>query len=307
MPGQTYRYRTHGLTLDSDIELPELVRADAAPDILVRTGRVADALDGPVVRGPGYQAARGEFLLDVPGVARYAVTGGNRVTVDPLPSAAPSDVRVYLFASAMAALLHQRGLFALHASAVEIDGRCVLFAGDSGTGKSTLTAAFHDRGCRVITDDIAIVSFDDAGRPVVHPGYRQLRLAADSLEHAGHTLGAPLGVRNGKQKLTFHVPGAPVPGPVRPVKMFLLTRRTRDTVHLRDLAGHQRVMGVVRATYRRRILAAVGRRADHFERCAALAHAIDISEVERPASLTLLGDLVDALERDVRAIAAAHV
>jgi hypothetical protein len=46
-----------------------------------------------------------------------------------------------------------RGFAALHASAVEIGGRAAVFAGTSGTGKSTMAAALGARGHRYLADD----------------------------------------------------------------------------------------------------------------------------------------------------------
>ena len=45
----------------------------------------------------------------------------------------------------------------LHASCVDIDGRAVLIAGRSGTGKSDLALRLIDRGARLVSDDYTIV------------------------------------------------------------------------------------------------------------------------------------------------------
>ena len=49
----------------------------------------------------------------------------------------------------------RRWLGILHASAVGIGGRCVLFAGTRGSGKSTLAAALVAAGADLVTDDYA--------------------------------------------------------------------------------------------------------------------------------------------------------
>ena len=65
-----------------------------------------------------------------------------------------SDIRVFLLGSCLGALLHQRGVLALHASAIETDQGAVLFMGDSGMGKSTTLQAFIKRGYKMLADDI---------------------------------------------------------------------------------------------------------------------------------------------------------
>lgn len=296
----SHQYRAHGFTIESELELPELATFDGVPDVRIRLGPVAAALEGEVTHGPGYQAAEGRYLLDVPGIARYLVTEGRDVCVAPAPGTTESDVRVFLLSSVMAAITHQRGLLAMHASTVAFEGGAVLFAGESGAGKSTLSAAFLDRGYPVVTDDISVVGLDHDGHPMIHPGYRQLRLAADSLEHVGSSLGARRKMDLGKQKYGLAVPGRAPATALRIRRMFLLGDRPSTTISLRPLAGPDKVTAVVRGTYRRRMSVALGRRSAHFAQCAAVGQRIEIVAVDHPRQLDALNGLVDALEDDLR-------
>jgi hypothetical protein len=298
-PG-SYQYRVHGFTIESELELPELAPFEGVPDVLIRLGPVAAELEGPVKHGPGYQAAEGRYLLDVPRIARYLVTEGKDVRVAPAPGTSESSVRVFLLSSVMAAVAHQRGLLAMHASAVAVDGGAVLFAGDSGTGKSTLGAAFHDRGYPVVTDDISVIASDGDEHPMIHAGYRQVRLAADSLEHVGASLGARQEMDLGQQKYGLMVPGVLPPTPLRIRRMFMLAHRPAETITLRLLSGPDKVTAVVRGTYRRRMSVALGRRSAHFAQCAAVGQRIEIVAVDRPRDLDALPRLVDALEDNLR-------
>jgi hypothetical protein len=295
-----YQYRAHGFTIESELELPELVPCEGVPDVRIRLGPVAADLDGPVRHGPGYQAADGRYLLNVAGVARYLVTGGRDVRIAPAPGTAESGVRVFLLSSVMAAVAHQRGLLALHASTVALDGGAVLFAGASGAGKSTLSAAFHDRGYPIVTDDISVVTFDRDGHPMIHSGYRRLRLAEDALAYVGTSLGACRKLDVGKQKYGVAVPGGALAAALRIKRMFLLADRPAESIQLRRLAGHAKVAAVVRGTYRRRMSVALGRRSDHFAQCVAVGRRIEIVAVDRPRRLDALPQLVDALEHDCR-------
>ena len=47
----------------------------------------AAMLEGATARGVLWQAAPGRFLLDVPDVARYLVSGGAVITIDRTPTA----------------------------------------------------------------------------------------------------------------------------------------------------------------------------------------------------------------------------
>jgi hypothetical protein len=79
------------------------------------------------------------------------------------------------------------GHLVLHASAVQLpDDRVVAFLGKSGRGKSTLAAAMHTRGSRLLSDDCIWLRAVD-GRVQLVPGYTGLRLNDDSIP----TLGLP--------------------------------------------------------------------------------------------------------------------
>ena len=50
---------------------------------------------------------------------------------------------------------------AVHASAVALDGRCVLIFGPAGSGKSALALGLMAIGCALVSDDYTVVSARD--------------------------------------------------------------------------------------------------------------------------------------------------
>jgi hypothetical protein len=80
----------------------------------------------------------------------------------------------------------RRGDVALHAAAVEVDGRAILLTAPGRFGKTTLATAFLQRGHRVLAEDLACcrVSGSDHG-PVVFPGPSVLRVRRDVYDHFG--------------------------------------------------------------------------------------------------------------------------
>jgi hypothetical protein len=300
MSATRYRYRAHGLNFHSDIDLPELDPFDGHPDVVIQYGQVPERLNGAVTRGRDYEAALGRYLLDVPGIARYFVTDGRDVRIAPAPGADDEEIRPFILSSVMGALAHQKGLLALHASAVEVDGRSVLFAGASGAGKSTLAAAFHDRGYPLITDDIAMVSFNQDGHPLVHAGNRRLKLSAACLEHVGASLGARRQLRAARQKYSVVVPCSASAALLPIARVFLLAGRNAPAIALHPLSGQSKVSALVRGTYRRRMLTALGQSTAHFAQCTAVGRRVEVVSVDRPVHLEELPRLVDRLEAEFR-------
>jgi hypothetical protein len=295
MSGPLFRYRANGLTLESAIELPELAPGDGVPDVHIRYGEVPSALEQPIMRGARYETARGEYLLTLPGVGRYWVKDGRQVIIAPEPGVADDDVRVFILSSVMGALAHQRGYLPLHASALEVNGGCVLFAGKSGSGKSTVAAAFHRRGYRLAADDICALSLDGEGHPVVHPGYHHLKLWGDAVARLGDGLGERRKMRFGLQKYNVLLRETAGTTPLRVTRIFILGGQLSGRIELRALQGRAKVAAIRKQTFRLRLLKGLGVPHHHF----ALFHALGQSPVvavQRPLDLSALDELVDRLE-----------
>lgn len=179
MTATEFRYSLFGLEIDSGLQLPELFEGGGAKAADVRIE--VEALPTLGGHGPGVHAVDGGALLVIGGVARYFVAEGRRIVVEPDEGASERNVRLFLLGSAFGLLIHQRGLLPLHANAIEIDGKAVAFMGESGAGKSTLAAWFHDRGHRLVADDVCVVAFGREGAPLVQPGLPRLRLWREEL------------------------------------------------------------------------------------------------------------------------------
>ncbi len=67
-----------------------------------------------------------------------------------------------LFHYALTELLKHRGVFALHAAALEYQGQGLIVAGGSGQGKTTLMLALLRSGFRYLSDDASLVRERDA-------------------------------------------------------------------------------------------------------------------------------------------------
>ncbi len=274
-------YQLFGLRVRSEIELPELVPAARAaePDVRVRVGTI----DLPE-EGPGLTARDGALGLSIPNVARFLVTGGRDILVEPAPGIDPRNVRIFLLGSAFGALLHQRGLLPLHANAVEIDGKAVAFIGESGAGKSTLAAWFHDHGYRVLADDVCVVHFDEEGRPSVFPGLPRLRLWVDAIERSGRNSEglARSYVDADAAADKFDVPVRQQPAAHDPVplkSLFVLDRG--EAFALEPLSGVAAAEAIFAHTYRGALIADTGDPQKHWSSVLQLAATTPIYRVAR--------------------------
>jgi len=80
------------------------------------------------------------------------------------PERLPSNLIEYLFHLALIELLRRRGLYTIHATALEHNGRAVLIPGNSGRGKTTSFISLLRSGYRYLSDDHPLLQ--DAGSHV---------------------------------------------------------------------------------------------------------------------------------------------
>lgn len=87
----------------------------------------------------------------------------------------------YVLGPVLGVVLRLRGVTCLHASAVSMGNRGVVFVGQTGRGKSTTAAAFARRGYGVISDDIVALAESEGGFYLM-PAYPHLCLWPESVQ-----------------------------------------------------------------------------------------------------------------------------
>jgi hypothetical protein len=272
-------YRIFGLTLRSEIPLEELPSADrsSVPDAEIKYGP-AGSPEGP----NGYSASEQGTLLRVPEVGRYLIHNGREIVVEPEPGASDRNIRLFLLGSAVGALLHQRGLLPLHANAIEMEGKAVAFSGHSGAGKSTIAAWFHDRGHRILTDDVCVIGFDETGRALAYPGIPRLRLWREALEASGRDAGEYRRSFDAMDK--YDVPSerhALEPLPLAAVYLLRQAEAETGGASIERLQGVDAVETIVANTYRGAYLRTIGRTGEHLAACLRLARQVPVFRAAR--------------------------
>ncbi|HVR38367.1 MAG TPA: hypothetical protein VMU84_04675, partial [Thermoanaerobaculia bacterium] len=133
-------YRTYGLTLESNEPIAGLVAIDALPvDCTIRFGELPPIIDAYCFA----YADKTRFVVARDGSAIWCTW-----------ETTAEDAATYLLGPILAFVVRLRGALALHASAVLVDDRAIVFAAPPGGGKSTLAAAFARRGHAVLADDV---------------------------------------------------------------------------------------------------------------------------------------------------------
>lgn len=294
-----YLYRVCGLTVGSELELPGLIAAAAggATDVVIHGGPVPATLAAAEASGPTWQIAGRQFLLRVPNVARFLLTEGNDIAFEPEPGGEPGDIPIFILGTVFGILLHQREQIVLHASAVRVNGKAILFCGPSGSGKSTLAAVLAKRGHRLMTDDVCALSIGTAGEPTVHPDGRHLKLWAQAIDNLD--LAANRGARVRSRLEKFYVEPGEAFSEALPLGAIYVLREARPP-HVPGIERPNVVDATLllrRNAYRPLLVRRMGQRANYFHAAAAIARAAGVFHLTRTLDFAKLPDTAAQLER----------
>lgn len=292
-------YSAFGLTVQSDLELPELPLRDGAANDRADVSVTLGELDCPELAGADsgsvVHAGPDEYYLTFD-LVDIAIRDGREIVVSPT-GAVPSEIlRHVVLGPAFNHLLHQRGHFVLHGSVVEVDGAAVAFLGDSGQGKTTTAMAFLLDGHRVLSDDVTPVV---AGRdgPAVRSGYSAIKLDPAVVDRFDVPVGEPQHICERRDKHFYPLPYDQPAEPVPIDRVYVLA--DADRVAVGEMTAARRVMTLVENTYTVGLLDDDATASSNFSQCAALASAIPVKLLERPRDFDTLPQLVERVIDDL--------
>ena len=185
MNNELFWYKIYGTTLCSEIEYSHLIPTDERDaDIFIKKGRSLLSL---IENETTYSVSpiTKSHILFCNQVGIFQITDGTTITICPKKGISMDQLTPFVFGYCIAMLFWQRNQLAIHCSAVECDGKALIIAGDSGSGKSTFTTKLLENGFRLMTDDVAIVDISSEGDIMVYPAFPQQKLCRDAV-HRNH-------------------------------------------------------------------------------------------------------------------------
>lgn len=300
----TYGYTVAGLAIRSEIVLPELIPLDEAhekPDVIIRLAPVPTSLPG--ARQPSVEAeiADNDILLRIPGVARYLIRAGHEILIEAEPEVHARDLRLFLLGSALGAIYFQRGFFPLHASVVVMNGRAVAFTGDSGAGKSTIAAWLNVQGYPLLCDDVCVIRFAEADRPIAYSGFPRMKLWRDALE--AFAIDASGLQRDFFRTEKYHMPVSNRfwTDPVPLSHINILQFSDSDSEPRIEMIQPARAVSLLRDnTYRYQYISGLGLTGAHFLDCVRLARSAGVHCLTRPRQYAALAECQRLVERQMQ-------
>lgn len=183
-----------------------------------------------------------------------------------------------------------RGDQTIHAASVEIDGRAVVFGAPGRHGKTTLAAAMHAAGHRLLSEDTTCFRSDAA--PVAIPGPALLRLRRDSFQRLGARDATIVGEDPDRVHLSIDGPRRGTGDPV-PIAAVALLRSGEQTRVERVEPG----LAIPELWALAFKLPTDEDRARCFGAVTELAGSVPVWNLHRPLTWEALDEAVDALRK----------
>lgn len=294
-----FYFRAYGLNFKSAFDSTGNLNnfsCNSLPDVTIEVGTAPVCLDTPTIQNDYYQIAPHKFLLTIQNVARYYVLKGQHIIVDPFPNADQDKIRLFLFGSAMGAVLYQRGLFPLHGSAISTKQGVVIFVGPQGIGKSTLAAHFQRRGYYLLSDDVCAITKRAESALQVLPAFSQLRLCTDAFERLGNSSVNTPSARFDVDKYVVPLTQTSSSEFYQLHAIYLLTDHDMPVIIQKTLQGFERFNLLISNLYRISYLPGFETKGEIMQAASSIAKDTAIYEIFRPRDPARIEELIDILE-----------
>lgn len=294
-PTAGHRYRAYGLLFSSDIPIAHFMETESIeePDVYIKHGEIF---------GNGYtppasiriETSPGSLLLRGAKSATILVTGGNSITIEPLPGGDPATIQQMMLGWAFAGLFHQRAMLPLHGSTLCKGDNCFVFCAPSGGGKSTLISSFLKRGFSFLDDNVALVDFQDR-MTFIASGSPELRLWEDSmhtLEFEHKVVGR---IRPDMDKTSIIARSNFRSEKARLRKIFILKRDAASTVSFVNVTGAAKFQALMENVFCIKFINDAEFSPGIFHHVHKLAEGVPVTDIMLPGRLPPPDELCDII------------
>lgn len=274
----TFCYSVYSLKLSSDISFPDLETVEFEnPDVIIRQQSI------PSIGESGIEINEKGVLLETDEI-RMRITEGRFITYEPVSTTGAPAVRSYLVASGLGAILQQRGFLVLHASAVNHQGKAIMFCGDSGMGKSNTAASLLQQQHALLADDMCPIFFESV-HPYLLTSFMNLKLTESDIEENSLTDFRSLDWEDTKDKHRLIADYQNQP-PSIPVKaLFFLEPARNNKVEIEPVTGAQCIYYLIKNTFRYQFTAGTQKVVSDLQMHSRLAERVKAYVLSRPLGL----------------------
>ncbi len=280
----SFIYEAFGLVISSEIEMECLAKTSKKPEVFIRIGKTTENIKHVVMENDIFAHSRNEIRFLVKGVAKFQISNGVNIVVEPLKCSEMDTVILFILGSAFGALLIQRGVIPLHGSAIKYRNECVLILGDSGAGKSTLAASLIEDGGKILSDDVIATRIEEK-RCLAVASYPQQKLCSNSMKNDDSSHEKIKYVFSEREKFYVNRKTDFWNKSMDIKKIFLLEIGETDKVEISQIFGSEKLNVLLKNVYRSMFVKYFGKEINQFNFCSSLAKQCECYLIKRPKKI----------------------
>ena len=295
-------YYVYGLNIKSEIGIEEFVKLENINNedvVYISYGKMSDEIKEEIKQGKRITLSDNKIWFHINDIATYCVSNGNKVEVELCDNADMKLMKIYVMCSCLGFIMLQRNMVAIHGGVIEIDNKAVIFTGDRGAGKSTLTTALREKGYKFISDDVAGIKIDKV--PYVMPGFPYQKLCESAMDKFGYDKERYTSFMSDKE-VKYVVPALDefVYEGRELVTIVKLTVGDVEEVTIEELRGSEKLNNIIENIYRGEYIKHLGKMDPiYFKQCIDIAKNIRFFKITRPANKFTVDNQIQLIERKI--------
>lgn len=289
------KFRMFGYNIQSDFDLliDETEFQEADLRIIDTHSEVDLGLKGD--EQWAYEFQDHEIHVLIRDVAQYVVRS-NEILISPCRGLDYDALILYLTGVVFGTYLFLNGRFAIHGSAVLVNGEALILCGDSGAGKSSLAREFINHGFQIISDDVAVIDIND--QVMVTSSYPKQKMWQDTADVNALDTKNARSITNRDNKFNIGVKSDYAEGRW-PLKGIILLVAEHGVTKV-DLFKVNPLQVVIDNTYLYEYIELFELKKEHFHFSAQLSKKVNVAGIKRPVEgFTTLEQMEKILELEM--------
>lgn len=302
MDNKIYWYRVYGLMVKSEIEMKELLILKNEEyekcNVNISYGLMPDYIKSKINSGKTIEVGRETIWFHIRDIATYLITNGNEIIVEAYENVDKHMLKTYVMCSCLGFIMLQKEMVAIHGGTVVLDNKAVIFTGDRGAGKSTLTTALRLKGYKFISDDVASTILNNG--PIISPGFPYQKLCEDAMDNMNiDKTKCTSFMSDTKMKYLVPAHNSFLDANVRLAAICEITVGDVDKVKIEELRGKEKLTKLIKNIYRGEYIEALGGMTpNYFKQCIDIAKSIKFYRITRPKDAFTVNEQIELIENE---------
>ena len=295
-------YCVYGLNIKSEIEIDEFEKISNIFNddlVVIKYSKMDQEIKKSILEDRKIQLYQNKIWFHIDNIATYCITNGNKIEVELCDNADMKLMKIYVMCSCLGFIMLQRKMVAIHGGVIEMDNKAVIFTGDRGAGKSTLTTALREKGYKFISDDVASTKIEKV--PYVMPGFPYQKLCESAMDNFEYDKEKYTSFMNDKE-VKYIIPAKDefIYEPKQLSAIVKLTVGDVEEVIIEELRGSEKLNNIIENIYRGEYIKYLGgMNPKYFKQCIDIAKNIRFFKITRPLEKFTVDDQIDLIEREV--------